>query len=98
MYFDSAFLVDMNSPSLAARRPQIARSELESFGPVVLERKLHAIIVSIESVVEIHPSAILELAADRHLGDRVVKQVRKSVVSLVEVRRVLGVGVLNIQH
>src|SRR5712671_2946597 len=92
MYLDLALLVDMDSPSFAARRPSIIRSELETFGPVVLERKLHAIVVGVESVAEIHPSSILKLAADRHLGDRVVEQVRKSVVSLVEVRRVLGVG------
>ena len=66
-------------------------SKRKALLPVVLERKLEAIIVHIEAIAEVHPSAPLKLASDGDTRDRVVEQVRECIVTLMEVRWLLGV-------
>ena len=73
-------------------------SKLEALLPVVLERKLDAIIVVVEAIAEVHPSAPLKLASDGDTRDRVVEQVRECIVTLMEVRWLLRVGVVDVQH
>src|SRR3974377_1905203 len=83
-------------------------SKFKQLPPVILERKLKAIIVDVESLnaagihnhsaSEVQPPAPLELAADRNFGNRVIQQVGKSVVSLMKIIRRLRVGVIDVQH
>jgi predicted ATPase with chaperone activity len=55
-------------------------SKFEGLVPVIFERKLHAIVVIVETITEIHTPAKLELSADRDARNRVVKQIRERVV------------------
>ena len=66
-------------------------SKLEALLPVVLERKLKPIIVHVKPITHVHPSPKLKLAPDGDTRDRVVEQVRECIVTLMEVRWLLGV-------
>src|ERR1700757_4500685 len=73
-------------------------SELERLSPVIFERKLQAIVVHVETVAKIHTSAELELTSDGDWSNGFIEQVADSIVSLVEIRGILRVRVLDVQH
>ena len=87
-------LADWQTEPLAVPRPQKANV----LPYVILEGKLHSIVVVVIAVPEIHSSAILKLAARHHVFDWVVQQVRKRVISLVKIARRLSIGVPDVLH
>src|SRR4029077_13980009 len=73
-------------------------SEFEDLPPVILERKLNAIIIDVKAVAEVNPPAKHKLAPNRDARNGVVYQIRECIVTLMEVRWLLRVGVLDVQH
>src|SRR6476660_3986767 len=75
----------------------LLQSEFEGLLPVILERKLDAIIIDVKAVAEVNPPSKHNLTPNCDFRDGVVQQIRGSVVTLMEIRWLLRVGVLDVQ-
>src|ERR1700756_1854198 len=76
----------------------LTQSIREGLLPVVLEGKLHAIVVDVKPVSEVHASAELELTAHSDLGGRMIKQIGECIMALVKIGWVLCVRVIDVDH
>ena len=72
--------------------------DAKCFSPVVSDRKLQAIVVGVESVSEVDAPSELEFRSDHDLLDRVEQQIADGVVTLMESRWKIPVGILYVHH
>lgn len=67
-------------------------SQFEQFLPVVLERKLHSIVVYIEAVMKVDAPPVLKFSTNHDICDRIAEQVGQGVVTLMKGVRRLRIG------
>src|SRR5947209_8264269 len=88
----------MNLFQVSSHADSPLRLVFKSFGPVVFERNLNAIVVHVESISEVHSPAKLKFAAHGYSFGWVVEQVPKRVAPLMKRGRQLRVGICNVHQ